>query len=70
MPGGTPVLERVGEDVDVHEGTPRLAGAELPELSVGVAQPERRLSGVDARAEQLELERRLELAERGRDVRP
>ena len=43
-----------------------LAGAERAELAVGVAEPERGLALVDAGAEQLELERGLELAERRR----
>jgi hypothetical protein len=62
-PGRPPVLERVGKDVDVHERTPRLTGAEVPQLSIGVSEPERRLSGIHARAEQLELERGLEVTE-------
>ena len=54
--GRAPVLERVREHVGVHERAPGLARAELAEFAVGVAQPERRLARVDARAEQLELE--------------
>ena len=64
--GRAPVLERVREDVRIHERAPRLPRAECPELAVRVAQAERRLSFVDAGAEQLELERRLEITERGR----
>ena len=66
-PVRAPVLDRVREHVGVHERAPGLAGAELPELAPGVAQPERRLPGVDARAEQLELEDRLDLAGARRD---
>ncbi len=64
-----PVLERVGEHVDVHERAPRLPGAEVAQLAVGVAQAERGLPGVDAGAEELELERGLQLAHVGRDER-
>ena len=66
----SPVLDRVREHVDVHERAPVLPGAEGAQLAVGVPQPERRLAGVDARAEQLELELRLQLAELGRRRRP
>ena len=62
-----PVLDRVREDVDVHERAPGLAGAELAQLAPGVAQAERGLPGVDAGAEELELEDRLDLADVGRD---
>ena len=64
MPGRSPVLERVREHVRIHERAPRLSGAERAELAVGVPQPERGLALVHAGAEQLELERRLQLAER------
>ena len=70
MPVRAPVLDRVREHVGVHERAPGLAGAELPELAPGVAQAERRLPGVDAGAEQLELEDRLELAERRSAMKP
>ena len=65
MPVGPQVLERVREHVRVHERAPRLPRAELAQLAVRVAQPERRLARVDARAEQLELELRLQLAHGG-----
>src|SRR5215831_17900045 len=55
-----PVLERVREDVGIHERAPGLSRSELPDLTPGVAQAERRLPGVYARAEELELEDRLD----------
>src|SRR5207237_10766581 len=54
------------KDVRIHEGAPGLAGAELSQFTVRVSQAERRLPGVDAGAEQLELEHSLQLAELGR----
>src|SRR4029078_9015440 len=59
-------LERVREDVRVHERAPRLSGAERAELAPRVPQTGRGLAGVHAGSEQLELERRLEIAERCR----
>src|SRR4030095_7303539 len=50
------VVEDIGEDVDVHEGTPELAAAEPPPLPVREAQVERRLSGVFALAQHVELD--------------
>jgi hypothetical protein len=50
-----PVLDRVREHVGVHERAPRLARPDLAQLAPGVAEAERRLPGVAAGAEQLEL---------------
>ena len=61
--GRPPVLERVGERVRVGKRAPVLAGTELTQLTPRMAQPERRLAGVHAGAEQLELEDGLELAQ-------
>src|SRR5262249_31182271 len=57
------ILQRVGEDVDVHEGAPGLAGSELAQLSVGMAQSERGLPGVNTRTEKFEFEERLQCAQ-------
>ena len=62
-----PVLDRVREDVDVHERAPGLARADLTQLAPGVPEPERGLPRVHAGAEQLELEDGLDLADVGRD---
>src|SRR6185436_6074905 len=66
-PGRPPVLDRVREDVGIHERAPRLAGADRAELAPGMTEAEGGLSRVDARAEELELEDRVQLAQiRGR----
>ncbi len=64
--GRSPVLDRVREHVGIHERAPRLSRTELAELAIGVTQAERRLSLIDTGAEELELEGRLEVAERRR----
>src|SRR5262245_50100616 len=66
----SPILHRVGEDVDVHEGAPGLAGSELPKLSVGMAQTESGLSCVNTRTKELEFEDRLQCAQTRRDFGP
>ena len=63
----SPILHRVGKDVDVHEGAPGLAGSELAKLSVGMTQPERGLSRVNTGPEKLEFEERLQRAQVRRD---
>ena len=45
--GRAPVLDRVREDVRVHERAPRLARADLAELAPGVPETDRRLPGVE-----------------------
>src|SRR5258705_2285195 len=63
-----PVVQDVRENIDVHElavGQPR---ANLPPLSPGVAKPYRGLSGIDADAEQVELEGRLHQTPVGREL--
>src|SRR6185436_1475836 len=57
-PVRTPVLERVREHVDVHEGAPGLARPELAQLAISVAEAKRGLARVDARTEELPFERR------------
>src|SRR5262245_13697242 len=52
----TPVLDRVGKHIDIHERTPILSRSEMAELTIGVSQPECGLSRIDAGAVQLELE--------------
>src|SRR5262245_41372806 len=66
----SPILHRVREDVDVHERAPGLAGSELAQLSVGMAQPERGLSCVNTRTEKLEFEQRLQCAQIRLDFGP
>src|SRR4029453_5658229 len=68
-PGRPPALDRGGEDVDVHERAPVLAGAPRTELAVGVPQADGCLPGVDTRAEHLELELGEEIAHRRWRVR-
>ena len=63
-----PVLDRVREDVGVHERAPGLARADLPQLAVRLPKAEGRLPGVDAGAEQLELEDRVDLPQAGGEV--
>ena len=55
-PGRSPVVDRVGEQVAVHEEGVGLAAEDRTPTPVGVAQAEGRLSGVDAGAEEVELE--------------
>src|SRR4030095_14688607 len=58
----SPVLHRVREDVDVHEGAPGLTGSELAQLPVRVAQAEGGLSCVRARPEKFKFELCLQCA--------
>src|SRR5262249_10184373 len=60
--GRSPVLERVGEDVDVHERTVELTGTELPDLEVGADEAERRPATVHTGAEQVPIEDAFDLA--------
>src|SRR5262245_41009924 len=61
----SPVLERVGEHIDVHERAPVLAGADLAQLAVGMTQAKGGLALIHAHTEELPLERRLQIAEIG-----
>ena len=65
-PVRTPILHRVGEDIDVHEWAPGLAGSDLAQFAIGMAQPEGGLAGVRACSEQFKFEYGLEGAHAGR----
>ena len=62
MPFGPQYSTEFGNTSGSMNGLQVWPAPNLPELAPGVAQAERRLPGVDAGAEQLELEDRLELA--------
>ena len=64
MPVGPQYSSEFGKTSGSMNGLQVLAGAERAELALRVAQAERGLALVDAGAEQLELEGRLEVAER------
>ena len=70
MPVGPQYSIVLGKMSMSMNGLQVLARPERAELAVGVAQPEGRLPGVVAGAHELELERRLQLAHRGRRRRP
>ncbi len=55
-PTGTPVLQRVREDVDVHERAPVLAGTEVAPLQVGMAQTDGGLTGITTDTEEFPFE--------------
>lgn len=67
-PVGSPVLDGIGEHVDVHERAPVLACAEFAQLAIGVAQANGRLAGIDTCAEHFELKMGLEFAQRCLEV--
>src|SRR4030095_856821 len=66
-PAGSPELDRVREDVRIHEWAPAPARTELTQLAPGVAEVEGRLSRIASGPEQVELEDRLDLTDARRD---
>ena len=64
MPFGPQYSSEFGNTSMSMNGLQVWPAPNCPQFAVGVAQPERRLPGIGADAEQLELEDRLELAER------
>ena len=67
-PVRAPVVDDVRKDIDVHELTVGLTGADLLPLSPRVAQADGRLAGVGADAEHVELELPLHRAVRRRHL--
>src|ERR1044071_136421 len=65
----SPILHGVWKNIDVHEGTPGLAGPEMAQLSIGMSQSERGLSCIRARPEKLEFEDRFQCAGARRNFR-
>src|SRR5262249_54524549 len=56
----SPVVDDVGEDVEVHEQTCRLPGEYLIPFAVRIAQTDGRLPGIDTHAEHVELKAKLD----------
>src|SRR4029077_8419634 len=65
----SPVLQLIRKYVGVHERAPVLTCPEMSQLAPGMSQTKRRLARVDANAEQLEFEDRLQFPILGRRVR-
>src|SRR6185369_3190888 len=63
-----PVFELVRKNIGIHERAPVLTSAESPQFAPRVSQPERRLPGVHASTEHLELKNRLQLPQLRRNV--
>ena len=62
---GTPVIQLVREDVQVHERALGLSHQELAQLDVGMAQSQRSLPGVNAHPEEIEVDHGPGLAQLG-----
>src|SRR6476661_9962043 len=62
---GSPILNRVGKHIDIHEWAPGLAGSKLTQFSIGLTKTKGRLTRIHTCTKQFELKPCLQIAQRG-----